>query len=62
MISPWLTANEAAEYARRSRRTIDKWIEKRLIVPSYPDRGPLIHVDDLDRFLRSRKKGRRVEA
>lgn len=51
--SPWLTTKEAAEYARVSLRTIERWIAGgRLRVARPEPRILRIHVDWLDEAIR----------
>jgi len=58
MTSPWLTVAEAAEYMRRSIKTVYKLVEEGRLPAYYPDRRPLIKQSDLDRLIMS-KAGRR---
>jgi excisionase family DNA binding protein len=62
MTSPWLTVQEAAAYARRSEKTIYRWVESGALVASYPDRWPLIKQSDLDKFIEHGKNKRKVSA
>lgn len=53
MPSPWMRVSEAAEYIRRSEKTIYRMIEERKITAYYPDRLPLIKQTDLDKYVES---------
>lgn len=49
--TPWLTRHEAADYAKVSWRTIDRWREDGLKASTIA--GTVrIHIDDLNEFLR----------
>ena len=56
--SPWMTVTEAAEYMRRSVKTVYKLVEEGRLPAYYPDRRPLIKQQDIDRLIMS-KAGRR---
>lgn len=50
--SPWLTKAEAAEYSKVHPDTIDRWRREGLVF-SMVGGVVRIHVDDLDKFIRS---------
>lgn len=52
--SPWLTIDEAAQYAKWSEEKMRVLVEKRKIPHSKAGRHVRIHVADLDHYLRSR--------
>lgn len=55
MTSPWLTVDEAAAYMRRTRRTVEKLIEKAAITVYRIDARPLLKQSDIDRYIESKK-------
>lgn len=52
--TPWMTRDEAAEYARVTTQTIDDW-RKAGLPAAKPGRVVLIERQDLDDFLRGKK-------
>ena len=51
--SPWMTRKEAAEYAKVTERTIDRWRDGGLLRSGQPNAlgAVRIHKEDLDRLL-----------
>lgn len=51
MESPWLSAQEAAAYVKRTVKTIENWTSDGKIRVFYPDRRPLYKRSDLDAWI-----------
>jgi len=51
VISPWLSAEEAAAYVRRTVKTIENWTSDGKIRVYKPDRRPLYKRSDLDAWI-----------
>jgi excisionase family DNA binding protein len=51
--SPWLSLDEAAEYVRLSRRTLEREIAKGCLRASAIGSRRLLHRDELDAYLRA---------
>lgn len=53
MPSPWLTREEAADYARVSVGTIDRWARERKLPRHRVEgtRSVRFHTDDLDKLM-----------
>jgi excisionase family DNA binding protein len=54
--SPWMTAQEAAAYMKRTLRTIQNWTSDGRIRVYYPDSRPVYNREDLDAYIRSTAK------
>jgi len=54
--TPYLTKREAAEYAKVSERTIDRWVAEFGLESSKVGRTIRFHIADLETFL-ARHKG-----
>lgn len=52
-VSPWLTRDEAADYARVGPGTIDRWVRDGLLKKHHVagTRSVRFHVDDLDKLM-----------
>jgi excisionase family DNA binding protein len=52
-VSPWRTRAEAAEYARVSESTIDRWVRDRKLTKHFVTgtRSVRFHTDDLDKLM-----------
>lgn len=50
-ISPYLTLNEAATYARCSKRTVQRWLNDKKLNRYGHGRRPLIHKGELAALL-----------
>lgn len=55
-VGPYLTLDEAAEYARCSTRTLRRWIKADKL-PSIKSGRQLVHVDDLNAAMRGIPSG-----
>jgi excisionase family DNA binding protein len=51
--SPWLTVDEAAEYARLSTRTLERLLARGRLRSASVGRRRLLHRDELDRYLQA---------
>jgi excisionase family DNA binding protein len=50
--TPWLSAEEAAAYVKRTTKTIENWTSDGKIRVYKPDRRPLYHKNDLDAWIK----------
>lgn len=55
MTSPWLTTDEAAQYMKRSKRTVEDLINDCKLPIYRIDRRPLLKTSDIDKFIESKK-------
>jgi len=55
-VSPYLTLDEAAKYARCSPRTLRRWIKADKL-PSIKSGRRLVHIDDLNAAMRGIPSG-----
>jgi excisionase family DNA binding protein len=53
--SPWLTMKDAAEYARRSIKTIYYWVETGKLPCYRVDNKPMLKTSDIDAMYESAK-------
>jgi excisionase family DNA binding protein len=54
--TPWLTFEEAAAYAKVSRRTVEGWAYQGMIPVYYPTAKPRLKKVDIDKYFESKKR------
>lgn len=58
----WATRDEAADYIRVSKKTIDRWITDGKLTRYNAGHGVRLDLDELDELLRRNASGRKTNA